>query len=74
MYLTLRMLTFTEKCEMIRYDYPALPSLELPESFDIKNKKKRFLSDYFYQGKINDIRSYFKIEKPNLKTLLSSIK
>jgi hypothetical protein len=53
------MLTFTEKCEMIRYDYPALPSLELPESFDIKNKKKRFLSDYFYQGKINDIRRYF---------------
>ncbi len=68
------MLTFTEKCEMIRYDYPPLPSLELPESFNIKDKKKRFLSDYFYQGKINDIRTYFKIEKPNFKTLLSSIK
>jgi hypothetical protein len=57
------MLTFTEKCEMIRYDYPPLPSLELPDSFEIKNKKKRFLSDYFYQGKINDIRNYFKTEK-----------
>ena len=57
------MLTFTDKCNMIRYDYPPLPSLELPESFDLKNKKKRFLSDYFYQGKTNDIRNYFKIKK-----------
>ena len=53
------MLTFTEKCDMIRYDYPPLPTLDLPESFSVKDKKKRFLSDYFYQGNINDIRRYF---------------
>ena len=55
--------TFTDKCNMIRYDYPPLPSLELPETFELKNKKKRFLSDYFYQGKINDIRNYFIVKK-----------
>ena len=68
------MLTFTDKCNMIRYDYPPLPSLELPETFDLKNKKKKYLSDYFYQGKVNDIRTYFKTEKSNLKSLLSLIK
>jgi len=68
------MLTFTDKCDMIRYDYPPLPSLDLPESFDVKNKKKRFLSDYFYQGKINDIRTYFKIDKVTSKSLFSLLK
>ncbi len=57
------MLTFTEKVDMIRYDYPPLPDLELPRTYDIKEKKQRYLSDYFYQGKLNDIRSYFKSEK-----------
>ena len=60
------MLTFTEKCDMIRYDYPPLPFLDLPEPFNVKNKKKRFLSDYFYQGKNNDIRTYFNYKSINL--------
>lgn len=68
------MLTFTDKCEMISYEYPPLPSLDLPKSFNVKNKKKRFLSDYFYQGNIKDIRTYFKIDKVTSKTLFSLIK
>jgi hypothetical protein len=53
------MLTFTDKINMIRYDYPPLPSLELPETNQIKAKRKRYLSDYFYQGNQYDIRGYF---------------
>jgi hypothetical protein len=57
------MLTFTDKYNMICYDYPPLPSLELPESFETKGKKKRYLSDYFYQGSYYDIRGYFQSKR-----------
>ena len=64
------MLTFTDKCEMIRYDYPPLPKLNLPNTFEVKDKKKKYLSDYFNQGKVSDIRNFFKVEK-DIRSLFS---
>ncbi len=70
MYLKLKMLTFTEKYNMICYDYPPLPTLELPDSIETKSKKKRYLSDYFYQGSCYDIRGYFQPKRDTKTSLI----